>query len=72
LGSLGEVTVSLYDDLDEFLEDHCSHGTVTGDAEPPGPNGYRLTVTCPCGVVFERWVTPMEAAVDLAMLARRS
>jgi hypothetical protein len=33
------------------------------------PNGYRLEIPCPCGVTFERWITPREAAEDLAMLA---
>jgi hypothetical protein len=26
---------------------------------------YLLTVACPCGVVFGRWATPMDAEVDL-------
>jgi hypothetical protein len=38
---------------------------MTGDATTPAWNGYLLTVTCPCGVVFERWVTPEDADVDL-------
>jgi hypothetical protein len=33
-------------------------------------NGYLLTVTCPCGVTFERWVTPEEADADLLRLSR--
>src|SRR5262249_14727942 len=36
-----------------------------GDATEPASNGYRLTVACACGVVFERWVTPQEAYADL-------
>jgi len=32
-------------------------------------NGFLLTVACPCGVVFERWVTPEEADADLLRLA---
>jgi hypothetical protein len=68
----GRGDVSLHDELDDFLEAHWPHGTITGDAEPPGPNGYRLTVACPCGVVFERWVTLVNAAIDLAALARRN
>jgi len=35
----------------------------------PTWNGYRLTVACPCGVVFERWVTPEDADDDLFRLA---
>jgi hypothetical protein len=33
-------------------------------------NGYRLRVTCACGVVFERWVTPEERGVDQAAFVR--
>ena len=38
-------------------------------ATEPAWNGYRLTVACACGVVFERWVTPEEADADLLRLA---
>jgi hypothetical protein len=38
-------------------------------ATEPAWNGYLLTVSCPCGVVFERWVTPEEADVDLLRFA---
>ena len=31
----------------------------------PAWNGYLLTVTCPCGVTFERWVTALDAELDL-------
>ena len=39
----------------------------------PGWNGFRLIVACPCGVVFERWVTALDAESDLhrAALTRR-
>jgi len=30
---------------------------------------YRLTVACACGVVFERWVTPEDAGLDLLRAA---
>ena len=36
----------------------------TADATEPACNGYLLTVACPCGVVFERWVTPEDAELD--------
>src|SRR5262245_48454469 len=39
------------------------------DATEPVWNGYLLTVACPCGVVFERWVTPEEADAGLLRLA---
>jgi hypothetical protein len=46
------------------------NGPLTSDTGPLTPNGYRLIVACPCGVTFERWITPEEAARDLVMLAR--
>jgi hypothetical protein len=57
-------------DLTDFVHNHRPHGTITGDATEPAWNGYRLTVSCPCGVVFGRWVTPEDAELDLLRLAR--
>jgi hypothetical protein len=57
--------MTLLADLKEFVRDHRAHGTLTGDATAPAWNGYLLTVTCPCGVVFERLVTPEDAELDL-------
>lgn len=57
--------MTLLAELEEFVRDHQPHGSLTRDATAPAWNGYRLTVTCPCGVVFERWVTPEEADADL-------
>ena len=56
-------------DLEDFVHDHRSHDTITGDATDPAWNGNLLTVACPCGVVFGRWVTPLEAEVDLMRAA---
>ena len=42
---------------------------MNADATSPAWNGYRLTVACPCGVMFERWVTPLDAELDLLRLA---
>jgi hypothetical protein len=53
--------VSLFADLADFIHDHRPHGALTGDATEPAWNGYLLTVACPCGVVFERWVTLADA-----------
>jgi hypothetical protein len=39
---------------------------MAGDATTPPWNGYRLTVTGPCGVVFERWGMPQDAAPGFA------
>jgi len=38
---------------------------MTADATEPAWNGYLLTVACPCGVTFERRVTPENAELDL-------
>ena len=62
--------MTLLANLEDFVTEHRPHGTLTGDAGEPTPNGYRLEVSCPCGVTFERWVTDLDAAEDLAMLAR--
>jgi len=57
--------VNLLADLEEFIHDHRPHGPLTCDATEPAWNGYLLTVMCPCGVVFERWVTPVDAGIEL-------
>jgi hypothetical protein len=64
--------MTLLSDLDEFVADHRPHGTMAGDATTPAWNGYRLTVACPCGVVFEGGITPQEADLDLMRLALRN
>ena len=63
--------MTLLADLEDFVHDHRPHGTLTGDATEPAWNGYRLTVACPCGVVFERWVTPGMAQEDFLRTALR-
>jgi len=45
-------------DLTDFLYAHRPHSPLTADTTEPAWNGYQLTVACPCGVVFERWVLP--------------
>jgi hypothetical protein len=57
-------------DLREFVMLHRPHGELRAVASPPTADGYRLEVACPCGVVFERWVLPDDAAIDLALLRR--
>jgi hypothetical protein len=57
--------LKLLADLEEFVTDHRAHGTLTSDATEPAWNGYLVSVDCPCGVAFERWVTPQDASVDL-------
>ena len=52
-------------DLEDFVHDHRPHASMTADAMDPAWNDYLLTVVCPCVVVFERWVTPEDAVLDL-------
>jgi hypothetical protein len=61
--------MNLRADLEEFVRDHRPHGPLTADATEPAWKGYLLTVACPCGVMFERWVTPEEADAGLLRLA---
>ena len=61
--------MTLLADLEEFVCDHRPHGRMTGDATTAAWNGYLLTVMCPSGVVFKRWVTPPAADEDLVRLA---
>jgi hypothetical protein len=61
---------SLLEDLRDFVALHRVHGELHAHAGDPTPNGYRLEVTCPCSVVFERWVLPNDAVIDMALLAR--
>ena len=62
--------VNLLADRQDFVHDHRAHGPLTADATPPAWNGYRLTVACPCDVVFERWVTSVDAGADLISWAQ--
>jgi hypothetical protein len=57
-------------DLADLIADHRPHGSMTADATEPAWNGYLLTVACPCGVVFGRWVTPGDADANLVGIAR--
>jgi len=62
--------MTLLAELEEFVGDHRRHGTLTADATEPAWNGYLLTVACPCGVTFEKWVTLLDAELDLLRAAR--
>ena len=57
--------VPLLIDLQAFIQEHRAHGPLTAHATEPAWNGYLLTVACSCGVVFERWVTSVDAESDL-------
>ena len=60
---------ALLTDLEGFFADHRSHGTMTGEATEPAGNAYLLTIACPSGLTFERWVTPEDAQTDLLRAA---
>lgn len=60
----------LSDDIREFIDRHRAYGTLIGDATEPTERGYSVWIACSCGVTFERWVFPDDAAADLAFLAR--
>ncbi len=57
--------MGVYEDVRRFIEAHEGCGRVTRTAHPPTPKGYRIVVTCACGEVFDRWVTPAAARHDL-------
>jgi len=61
---------SLLSNLEEFVALHGLHGELHAKAGELTANGYRLEVACPCRVVFERWVLPDDAAIDIALPAR--
>ena len=67
---MNSSSLLLSSDLTDFLHAHRPHGPLTADATEPAWNGYLLMVACPCGVVFERWVTPEDADADLVGIAR--
>jgi hypothetical protein len=62
--------MTISDEIEAFIGQHRGDCQLVGDATEPLPNGYQLTITCPCGVMFVRWVTPEDAAIDLTALAR--
>jgi hypothetical protein len=64
------MTTALLTDLTDFVDSHRPYGPLTADATEPAWNGYLLTVACPCGVVFGRWVTSVDADGDLISWAR--
>ena len=49
----------------DFSSSRRSLAIVTSAPRSPAWNGYRLTVARPCGVVFEGWVTPLAAALNM-------
>ena len=58
--------VNVTADLKEFVTLHREHGRLSPKVGLPTPNGTGW-VACPCGVTFERWVTPEDAASEMAL-----
>ncbi len=59
--------MSIYGDLEQFVQAHRPHGELTRRTTPPTSKGYHIRVACSCGVVFERWVLPQDAEEDIAL-----
>lgn len=60
-----EAMAGVYDELGGFI---CAHSRCAGarhaDLYPVALEGYRLLLTCGCGVEFKRWVLPKDANDD--------
>jgi hypothetical protein len=69
LASISSYGMALLADLDDFIHDHRPHGRLAGDVTEPAWNGYLLTVACPCGTMFERWIMALDAELDLLRAA---
>ncbi len=63
--------MSIYKDIGDFVQIHRPHGELTWDAGDLTPHGYRVEIACRCGVTFERWVLPQDAAEGLLAEAIR-
>jgi len=57
--------IGFYSELRGFILAHCGcYGARRADLQSLTPDGYRLLLTCGCGVEFKRWV-PKDADDDL-------
>lgn len=58
--------MTLLADLEDFITRHrACHRFVSEVGRPTPARGTGLTVACRCGVTFERWVLPQDAAEEL-------
>ena len=57
--------MGIFPKVEAFVQTHRPCGELTWTAPPPTSQGYRLRIACPCGTVFDRWVTPEAAEDDL-------
>lgn len=62
---VSQFVTGVYSDLERFVRGHQHCGTMTASLTLPRLSGYRVTVTCSCGLIFERWVTDKAATADL-------
>jgi hypothetical protein len=60
---------ALLADLEGFVNDHRPHRSLAVDTTQSAWSDHLLTVACSCGVTFERWVTPLDAELDLLGVA---
>ena len=57
--------MSCFSEIEEFVQAHRPCGELSWWASLLTPQGYQVGIACPCGAVFDRWVTPQEADRDL-------
>jgi len=55
---------TLVDELKDFVTCHRPHGELVAGEGGLTPNGYRLTVSCLCGVTFERWMARADQVIE--------
>ncbi len=64
-----QAVASVYAELRGFIRAHSRCGGPRhADLRPVALDGYRLLLTCGCGVEFKRWVLPKDADDALAPL----
>ena len=57
--------MGIFPEVEAFVQTHLACGELAWVADQPTPHGYRLRIACPCGAVFDQWVTPEAAEDDL-------
>ncbi len=57
--------MGIFPEVEAFVHVHRSCGELTWIANQPTPRRYRLRIVCPCGAVFNCWITPEAAEEDL-------
>ena len=57
--------MSCFSEVEDFVQAHRPHGELTFWASSLSRQGYSVRITCPRGVMLERWVLPQDAEEDL-------